>query len=56
MLDLENWCEIGHIGDNYHSSGEEDPVSSTSCPVLMMAVGSFHWGSEAGTAVGKAWG
>ena len=37
-------------------SGEEVPVSSTSCPVSMTAVGSFHWGSEAGTAVGEAWG
>ena len=38
------------------SSGEEVPTSSTSCPVSMTAVGSFRWGSEAGTAVGEAWG
>ena len=37
-------------------SGEEVPVSSTSRPVSMTAVGSFRWGSEAGTAVGEAWG
>ena len=37
-------------------SGEEVPSSSTSRPVSMMAVGSFRWGSEAGTAVGEAWG
>ena len=37
-------------------SGEEVPTSSTSCPVSMTAVGSFHWGSEAGTAIGEAWG
>ena len=37
-------------------SGEEVPMSSTSRPVSMMAVGSFRWGSEAGTAVGEAWG
>ena len=37
-------------------SGEEIPVSSTSHPVSMTAVGSFRWGSEARTAVGKAWG
>ena len=36
-------------------SGEEVPVSSNSCPVLMMAVGSFHWGLEVGTAMGEAW-
>ena len=28
----------------------------TSHPVSMTAVGSFRWGSEAGTAVGEAWG
>ena len=38
------------------SSGEEVPTSSTSRPVSMTAVGSFRWGSEAGTAVGEAWG
>ena len=37
-------------------SEEEVPVLSTSHPVSMTAVGSFHWGSEAGTAVGEAWG
>ena len=37
-------------------SGEEVPTSSTSRPVSMTAVGSFRWGSEAGTAVGEAWG
>ena len=31
-------------------------MSSTSHPVSMTAVGSFHWGSEVGTAVGEAWG
>ena len=40
------------------SEGLEEgvPVSSTSCPVSMMALGSFCWGSEVGTAVGEAWG
>ena len=37
-------------------SGEEVLVLSTSCPVSMTAVGSFHWGLEAGTAIGEAWG
>ena len=37
-------------------SGEEVPTSSTSRPVSMTVVGSFCWGSEAGTAVGEAWG
>ena len=37
-------------------SGEEVPVSLTSRPVSMMAVGSFHWGLEVGAAVGEAWG
>ena len=37
-------------------SGDEVPTSSTSRPVSMTAVGSFRWGSEAGTAVGEAWG
>ena len=31
-------------------------MSSTSCPVSMTVVGSFRWGSEAGTAIGEAWG
>ena len=37
-------------------SGEEAPMLLTSRPVSMTVVGSFHWGSEAGTAVGEAWG
>ena len=37
-------------------SEAEVPMSSTSRPVSMTAVGSFWWGSEAGTAVGEAWG
>ena len=37
-------------------TGEEVPSSSTSRPVSMTAVGSFRWGSEAGTAVAEAWG
>ena len=37
-------------------SGEEVPTSSTSRLVSMTAVGSFRWGSEAGTAIGEAWG
>ena len=37
-------------------SGEEVPSSSTSRPVSMTAVGSFRWGSEAGTAVAEPWG
>ena len=37
-------------------SGDEVPTSSTSHPVSMMAVGSFCWGSEAGTTVGEVWG
>ena len=37
-------------------SREKVPVSSTSRPVSMTAVGSFHWGLEAGTAIGEAWG
>ena len=37
-------------------SGEEVPTSSTSRPVSMTAVGSFRWGSEAGTAIAEAWG
>ena len=46
----------GSEEDMSESSGDEVPVSSTSCPVSMTAVGSFCWGSEAGTAVGEAWG
>ena len=37
-------------------SGDEVPVSSTSRPVSMTAVGSFRWGLEAGTAIAEAWG
>ena len=37
-------------------SVEEVPISSTSHPVSMTAVGSFRWGSEAGTAITEAWG
>ena len=37
-------------------SGEGVPTSSTSCPVSMTAVGSFRWGSTAGTVVCEAWG
>ena len=37
-------------------SEEEVPTSSTSRPVSMTAVGSFRWGSEAGTAIAEAWG
>ena len=48
-------CE-GLEEETSEGSGEEAPMSSTSCPVSMTAVGSFHWGSEVGTAVGEAWG
>ena len=37
-------------------SGEEVPMSSTSHPVSMTVVGSFCWGSGAGTAIREAWG
>ena len=37
-------------------SGEGVPTSSTSHPVSMTVVGDFRWGSEAGTAIGEAWG
>ena len=37
-------------------SGDEVPTSSTSRLVSMTAVGSFRWGSKAGTTVGEAWG
>ena len=37
-------------------SEEEVPTLSTSRPVSMTAVGSFCWGSGAGTAIGEAWG
>ena len=39
-----------------NGSGEEVPVSSTSRPVSMTAVGSLHWGLEVGTAVSEVWG
>ena len=48
-----------HEGSEEEASegpGEEVPLSSTSHPVSMTAVGSFCWGSEAGTAVTEAWG
>ena len=43
-------------GDASEGSGDEVPVSPTSHPVSMTAIGSFCWGSEAGAAVGEAWG
>ena len=46
----------GSEGEASEGSREEVPMSSTSCPVSMTAVGSFCWGSEAGTVVGEAWG
>ena len=46
----------GSEGEASEGSGEEVPMSSTSRPVSMTAVGSFRWGSEAGTVVGEAWG
>ena len=46
----------GSEEETSEGSGEEVPVLLTSRPVSMTAVGSFHWGSEAGTAVGEAWG
>ena len=52
---LASVCE-GLEEEASESSGEEVPVSSTSHPVSMMAVGSFHWRLEVGTAVGEAWG
>ena len=48
-------CTIPHK-EASEGSGEEVPTSSTSCLISMTAVGSFRWGSEAGTAVGEAWG
>ena len=48
-------CE-GSEEEASKGSGEEVPTSSTSHPVSMTVVGSFCWGSEAGTAVGEAWG
>ena len=52
---LASVCE-GSEEEASEGSGEGVPTSSTSRPVSMTAVGSFHWGSEAGTAVGEAWG
>ena len=46
----------GSEEETSNGSGEEVPTSSTSRPVSMTAVGSFRWGSEAGTAVAEAWG
>ena len=46
----------GSDEETSEGTGEEVPTSSTSCPISMTAVGSFRWGSEAGTAVGEAWG
>ena len=48
-------CE-GSEEEVSEGSGEEVPTSSTSRPVSMTAVGSFRWGSEAGTAIREAWG
>jgi len=42
-------------GDDSEGSVEEAAVSGSSRPVSMTAVGSFHWGSEAGTAVAEPW-
>ena len=52
---LASVCE-GLEEEASEGSEEEVPVSSTSRPISMTAVGSFCWGSEAGTAVGEAWG
>ena len=52
---LVSVCE-GSEEEASEGSGEEVPTSSTSRPVSMTAVGSFRWGSEAGTAVAEAWG
>ena len=46
----------GSEEETSEGSGEEVPTSLTSRPVSMTVVGSFHWGSEAGTAVAEAWG
>ena len=40
-------CE-GSEEEASEGSGEEVPALSTSHPVSMIAVGSFHWGSEVG--------
>ena len=52
---LASMCE-GSEEESSKGSGEEVPTSSTSRPVSMTAVGSFRWGSKAGTVVGEAWG
>ena len=52
---LASVCE-GSEEEASEGSVEEVPTSSTSRPVSMTAVGSFHWGLEAGTAVAEAWG
>ena len=52
---LASVCEGSEEGAS-EGSGDEVPVLLTSCPVSMTAVGSFRWGSEAGTTVGEAWG
>ena len=52
---LVSVCE-GLEEEASEGSGEEVPMSLTSHPVSMTAVGSFRWGSEAGTAVAEAWG
>jgi len=36
--------------------GDEEMASATSRPVSMTAVGSFRWGSDAGTVVAEPWG
>ena len=52
---LASVCE-GLEEEASEGSGDEVPVLSTSHPVSMTAVGSFCWGSKAGTTVGEAWG
>ena len=52
---LASVCE-GSEEEVSEGSGEEVPLSLTSRPVSMTAVGSFCWGLEAGTAVAEAWG
>ena len=52
---LASVCE-GSEEEASEGPGEEVPLSLTSRPVSMTAVGSFRWGSEAGTAIAEAWG
>ena len=52
---LASVCE-GSEEEASEGSREEVPMLLTSCPVSMTMVGSFRWGSEAGTAIGEAWG